>query len=114
MSNPAVASRVPRPTAVRYAVLAWLCLFAVLAYVQRGCLAVPAELVQQDLHLSKEELAQALAGFFLGYLVFQLPGGWLGGRWGTRRTLPVLVLLWSAATGGMGLAGGLAGLWLSR
>lgn len=103
-----------RPTAVRYVVLGWLCLLATLAYVHRGCLAVPAKLVQEELRLSKEELAQVLAGFFLGYMIFQLPSGWLGDRWGTRRTLSLLVLLWSVATGCMGFAESFAGLWLSR
>lgn len=110
----------PAPTWVRYLVLAWLCLLATVAYIHRGCLAVPAKLVQHDLGLGPDprqaaaEMAQILSVFFLGYTVFQIPSGWLGDRWGTRRVLTVCVLLWSLATGWMGLASGFLGMWLSR
>lgn len=110
----------PAPTWVRYLVLAWLCLLATVAYVHRGCLAVPAKLVQQDLGLGPDprqaaaEMAQIMSVFFLGYTVFQIPSGWFGDRWGTRRVLTICVLLWSLATGWMGLASGFLGMWLSR
>jgi MFS family permease len=103
-----------RPTAVRLVVLGWLCLLATVAYIHRGCLAVPAELVQEELQLTRDELAQVMSAFFVGYMFLQLPAGWIGDRWGTRRTLLVLVLLWSAATGWMGLAGGMFGLVVCR
>lgn len=39
------------------------------------------------------------SAFFLGYMVCQLPGGYLNSRLGGRRILPAGVLLYSAATG---------------
>lgn len=100
------------PTMVRYLVLAWLCLLATLAYIHRSCLSVPAGLIQDDLHLTKDDLAQIMSAFFLGYTLFQLPSGWLGDRWGARRALTLFIILWSAATGWMGLASGFMGMWV--
>jgi ACS family glucarate transporter-like MFS transporter len=103
-----------RPTRVRYLVLASLCAAATLAYVHRSCIAVPAQNIQFDLDLSKDEMARIMSAFYLGYTIFQIPGGWLGDRWGTRLALSLFILCWSAATGLMGLGGGalvLAGLW---
>src|SRR5688500_9513050 len=106
--------QVKKPTFVRFVVLAWLCLFATLAYIHRSCLSVPAESIRVELHLSRAAMGHILAAFLLSYSIFQLPSGWLGDRWGSRRTITVIVLLWSAATGWMGLAGGFLGLYFSR
>lgn len=93
-----------RPSFVRYLVLAVLCAAAVVAYVHRGCLAVPKLSIRDDLALSDLQMAQVLGAFYLGYALFQIPGGWLSDRWGTRRTLPACIVIWSTAVGLMSLA----------
>jgi ACS family sodium-dependent inorganic phosphate cotransporter len=55
------------------------------------------------------------SSFFYGYLLAQLPGGYLVSRVGGRAALPGGVALWSAATAAVPLlAGSLPGLFLSR
>jgi MFS family permease len=103
-----------RPTQVRYHVLGWLCLAAMISYIHRGCLAVPAEVIQRDLRLDDVQMGLVMGAFFVAYAVFQLPSGWLGDRWGTRRALSLCAILWSAATGLMGAAGGFASLYACR
>lgn len=103
-----------RPSAVRFLVLAWLCGLATLAYIHRGCVSVPATLIQNDLCLTKREMAQIMFAFFLGYSLCQIPSGWLGDRFGTRHALTLMIILWSAATGWMGLMASFFGLWLAR
>src|ERR1700730_8218837 len=93
-----------RPTHVRYFVLAALCAAAMIAYIHRSCISVPAKTIQADLNLTKAEMGQIMGVFFLGYTLFQIPGGWLGDRWGTGLGLCLFILVWSAATGSMGLA----------
>src|SRR5207253_8974804 len=87
------------PTFVRYQLLAALCLAAVIAYIHRGCLAVPRDDIENDLRLTPAQMDQVLSAFFLGYAIFQIPSGWIADRWGARRTLSVFMLLWSAALG---------------
>jgi len=55
------------------------------------------------------------SAFFYGYLVCQLPSGWLSNRFGGRTMLPVGVGLWSLATAGVPLlASTVPGLCVSR
>ncbi|KAK9804238.1 hypothetical protein WJX72_002847 [[Myrmecia] bisecta] len=55
------------------------------------------------------------SSFFWGYMLSQIPGGWLVSRKGGRTILPAGVGLWSAATASVPiLAGTLPGLFLSR
>ena len=103
-----------RPTYVRYVVLAWMCLFAMLAYVHRSAIAVPASLIQDELGLSKEEMALAMSMFLWGYATLQLPGGLLADRWGSRLVLPLLVVVSALANGLLGLATGLGWLLACR
>jgi len=102
--------RAARPTRTRYVVLGALCTAAVIAYIHRGCLSVPKQTIQSDLGLDAAQMETVLSAFFLGYAVFQIPGGWIGDRFGTRRSLTIFMLLWSTATGLMSLADGFA--WL--
>src|SRR4029450_10183241 len=53
-SSDAVA--LPRPTQIRYLVIVALCTAAVIAYIHRSCLAVPATLIRSDLYLSAEDM----------------------------------------------------------
>jgi ACS family glucarate transporter-like MFS transporter len=113
------------PSRVRYYVLAWLCLAALIAYIPRMCLGVAESTIRTDLglqehvilgfHLSAvKQMSLTMAAFFLTYSVFQLPAGWLADLWGTRRALTLFALLWSAATGLAALAADLPLLLVSR
>lgn len=101
------------PTGVRYLVLLALCAAAVIAYIHRGCIAVLAPVIQAEFRLEDYEMSLVMSAFFWSYALFQLPGGWLGDRWGSRLALTVYCATWSAATGFMGLAGGFLGLFSS-
>jgi MFS family permease len=71
---------------------------AITSYLTRTSISTAATTIQADLRLSDIEMGEVLAGFFFGYIWLQIPGGWLGGRFGARATLAVFSLLWSAAT----------------
>lgn len=97
---------------VRYQLLVWLCLAATIAYVHRNSIGVAEENIRSDLCLTEMQMGWVMSAFFITYTVVQVPVGWLGHVWGTRRALPIFSLAWSLATLLFGLAGGLA-LWLS-
>ena len=48
------------------------------------------------------------------YLLFQIIGGWVGDRFGPRRTLTICSFIWAGATVLTGLAGGLISLVVAR
>src|SRR5947209_9701110 len=104
----------PPPTQVRYLVLAFLCLAAMLAYIPRNCIGVAEKDIRSELGLSEVESGWVMSAFFITYALFQIPTGWLGHVWGTRRALTVFAVLWSVAGGLAGLATGLTILLLAR
>lgn len=95
---------------MRYWVLTLLCLAAVIAYVQRAALSVPAADVQRDLGLDDGELGIVFSAWYLGYAVLQLPSGWLADRWGSRAALTAFAVAWSLLTGLTAFATDFAGL----
>jgi MFS family permease len=99
---------------MRYHVLTFLCAAAVIAYVQRLGFNVAERTVRGDLGLDREQIGRVMAAWSLGYALLQLPSGWLGDRFGSRRVLTTLALAWSVLTGLVGLAWdfySLLGLW---
>jgi len=101
------------PTAVRYAVLAWLCLAAALSYISRNSIGVAESTVRGELGLNKEQSGWLMSAFFVAYAAFQIPSAAIGQRLGARRALPLFALVWSGATALMA-AGGLFTLILAR
>lgn len=88
----------PRSTFVRYGVLALLAAAAGSAYLTRHCIAVANTTIQEELNFNNAQMGLILGAFSFGYLLCQVPGGWLGTRFGTRVSLPILSVLWSAFT----------------
>ena len=82
----------------QWIVLLFMCAIAVIAYLQRGSVGLIDEPVTKEFELSNRESFWLLAAFAWGYLVFQIPTGWLTDRWGTRRTLTVTAAMWSLET----------------
>ena len=94
--------------------LAWLCVAATIAYISRNAISVAESTMRRDLELTKEEMGMVMTVFFLFYSLFQIPTGWLGDRWGTRRSLLACSMVWSLATAAMGVAASMTSLVLAR
>ena len=100
-----------RPTTV---VLGLLCLMYLITYVDRVNIATAAGEIRKELGLTNTQLGFVLSAFAYPYLLFQVFGGWIGDRFGPRRTLFTCGVIWAAATILTGLAGGLVSLFLVR
>jgi ACS family glucarate transporter-like MFS transporter len=110
-----------KPTNVRWWLVGMLTAFAFVSYLQRINISVAAELMETDLHLSKTQLGQIFSSFLIGYGIFQIPGGLLADRYGTRITLATSAALWGICTIATGLVPALpaagatfASLWMAR
>lgn len=53
--------------------------------------------IGQTFHVGKE--AQGAAGgiFFIGYVVLQIPGGWLAEHWSAKKFIGIMIVLWGVA-----------------
>jgi MFS transporter, ACS family, glucarate transporter len=70
-----------------------------LLYVDRICISVAKDPISKDLDLSKEQMGWVLSAFALGYALFQTPGGLLADKFGSRKVLTVIIIVWSLFTG---------------
>jgi MFS family permease len=88
---------------MRYLVLMFLCLIAVIAYVQRVGINSVAGPIQEDYGINTEEFGALGSAWLIGYAVMQVPAGWLADRIGSRNALAIYAVLWSLLTGAIGL-----------
>ena len=88
----------PAPSRTRWKILALLTLISIITYVDRVNISVAARQMMPALGLTQMQMGYIFSAFVLGYALFQIPGGWLGDRWGTRLVLAGAVVWWSVFT----------------
>src|ERR1700693_4942844 len=93
-----------RPTHVRHVVLALTVVAYMITYMDRQILATARPVIRQELGISLVMMGWITFGFRIAYALFQIPGGWLGDRFGARRALSLIVTWWSMFTCFTGLA----------
>ena len=103
-----------RPPSASQIVLGLLCLMYFITYVDRVNVSTAAAVFKQELTLSNAQIGFVFSAFAYPYLVFQVIGGWVGDRFGARRTLLVCGLIWAGATVCSGLAVGFVSLVAAR
>src|SRR3981081_2419764 len=81
-----------------HVVLAMLCVMYFITYVDRVNIGTAASEIQKELHLSNTQLGLVFSAFAYPYLLFQVIGGWVGDRFGPRRTLFWCGMIWAVAT----------------
>jgi ACS family glucarate transporter-like MFS transporter len=82
----------------RYRVGALLFLLAVITYLDRVCISVAGPRIQEYLRIGPQQWGWVVGVFAIAYAVFEIPGGWMGDRFGPRIILTRIVLWWSAFT----------------
>jgi ACS family glucarate transporter-like MFS transporter len=87
-----------RPSIIRWKILVILALASFISYVLRTNLSFAAPEMMRDLGLDEVQWGWVLAAFTAGYALFQFPGGILGDRFGPRRVLTAIAVLWAVLT----------------
>lgn len=65
-----------------------------LAYVDRINVGILMPYMQEDLHFNASAAGDIAGIFFIGYLIFQIPGGILAAKWSARKVIFILMILW--------------------
>ncbi len=102
------------PTAVRWIVLAIVAFASASAYLTRHCISAANTTIQQDLGFNDAQMGRLMSAFALGYLLCQIPGGWVGNRFGTRLAFALLSIFWSLCNVWSAVASAFLALWASR
>ena len=106
----------PRPVVsfqfvpVRYRSLGFLFVLMMITYLDRVCFSTTAGAMAAELGLSLEQVGIAGSSFVLGYVLFEIPGGWLADRFGALLMLTRIVIWWSVFTALTGIAWNLSSL----
>lgn len=84
------------PKRVTVLIMCFLATFV--CFLDRVNMSVAAVAMQQELGWTESTKGLVLASFFVGYLIFQIPSGWLAGRFGGRNVMAFAILWWSVFT----------------
>jgi ACS family glucarate transporter-like MFS transporter len=98
----------------RQRVLAFLSLLSVITYLDRVCISVAGPRMQDELHLGPQAWGWVTAVFAIAYAAFEIPGGYMGDKFGARMMLTRIVLWWSAFTSLTGTVSRFSSLLLIR
>lgn len=113
---PSPTSAALKPSHTRWTILALLLGISIITYIDRVNISVTARQMMPALGLTTIQMGQIFSAFVLGYALFQIPGGWLGDRWGARTILTLAVIWWSVFTAMTAVApasvlAGVLGIW---
>lgn len=86
------------PTRVRWRIAALLFAISVVTYIDRVNISVTARQMMPALGLTDLQMGHVFSAFVFGYALCQIPGGWLGDRWGAKRVLTLAIIWWSVFT----------------
>jgi MFS transporter, ACS family, glucarate transporter len=92
------------PSHARYYVLVLSFLVALVMYLDRACMGAATPTIMKEFGVDKVTMGWSVSAFNWMYAVFQIPGGWLADRYGSRMVLAAAITWWSIFTAGTGLA----------
>lgn len=97
-ANPSIHRAGSAPPGLRWLILGFLFAISVVTYIDRVNISVTARQMMPALGLTDQQMGFVFSSFVVGYALFQIPGGWLGDRWGARIVLTLGLLWWSLFT----------------
>ncbi|MER6356150.1 MFS transporter [Streptomyces sp. NPDC001634] len=86
----------------------------IICYIDRTNISFALPHLEVDMHLTGAQEGFASGVFFWGYLLLQVPGGYMAERWSAKRWIAILMVLWSAAAVASGLTHNYTELVLTR
>jgi sugar phosphate permease len=85
-----------------------------IAFINRTNVSLALPSMSKELHMNSLEAGNIAGIFFWGYLLLQIPGGYLSSRWSTKRFVSILLVVWGCCAVGCGLVRSWQELWVMR
>src|ERR1700682_3331432 len=95
-----------RPSKGRWYILFLICLMYLIPYLDRVNISTAAPVIAKEFGFDKITMGIIFSSFVWAYAAFQVPGGWLGDRFGARNVLTIIVGYWSIMTAATAAASG--------
>jgi sugar phosphate permease len=102
------------PTKTRWWILFLISLMYLICYMDRTSISIAAPSITAEFGLSKAQMAIVFSAFAWAYALGQVPGGWLGDRFGPRIVLTAMMTWWALTAALNGAARGLVSLITAR
>src|ERR1700681_1245656 len=90
----------------RWYILALISLMYLITYLDRVNISTAAPEISEEFGFDKVTMGVIFSAFVWAYALFQVPGGWLGDRFGARNVLTIIVSYWSIMTAATAAATG--------
>jgi len=103
-----------KASGTRWMVLFLISLMYLLTYMDRSNISVAAPAIAKEFAISKTAMGFVFSAFLWAYAAGQIPGGWLGDRFGPRRVLLAIIPFWSLTVVVTGLTTGVITLIVTR
>ena len=94
---------------VRWVVVGTLFFMTLINYADRSSISLAGPQMAKDLGLNPVDMGFIFSAFGWAYVLFQLPGGWLLDKFGSRMIYSISIFFWSLFTLMTGLAGFVTG-----
>jgi len=104
MNTPSASPKKYFQWRVRYSVLSILWVSWLFSFLDRMVISVSLPFIGADFQLDAASQGIILSAFFGGYALFQIPGGMLADRFGSRRVMAFAIAWWSVFTSLTGMA----------
>ena len=85
-------------TQTRWLIVAVVFCMGVLMFIDRVNISIAGKYIMPEYNLTKVQMGSIFSAFVLGYALLQIPGGWLGDRFGPRPVLASAICWWSVFT----------------
>jgi sugar phosphate permease len=85
-----------------------------IAFIDRTNISLALPSMSRALHMSPPQAGAAAGIFFWGYLLLQIPGGYLAQRWSAKRFVSILLVVWAVCSVGCGLIHTYRQFWMMR
>lgn len=85
-----------------------------ISFINRANVSQALPSMSRDLHMNSVQAGTIAGIFFWGYLVLQVPGGYLASRWSTKWFVSILLVIWGAAAVGCALVHSWQQMWVMR
>jgi MFS family permease len=85
-----------------------------ISYVDRTNISMALPSLSRELRIDPAQAGNVVGVFFWGYLLLQIPAGYVANSWSAKRSISVLLVAWGACAIGCGLVRTWQQLWVMR
>src|SRR5437764_1403871 len=85
-----------------------------ISYIDRTNVSMALPAMSTELHMDPRQAGDAVGIFFWGYLLLQMPAGYLAQHWSAKRVVAILLVAWGICSIATALVHSASQFWIMR